>query len=127
MAKGRIASWANRKGAMLKAEQPFNNLLTLAFREARLYRSLIYLNGWHELLTDATHPTTILQIEYKIEQFNGLIFAASQTSVHLVVVVADKMPALLQDSKSFKSSGSILLTNGSSGQDARTTPGFKAI
>lgn len=66
--------------AMLKAEQPFHHLLTLAFREARLYRSIIYLNGWHELLTDATCQTTIRQIEYEIEQFKGLIFAASQTS-----------------------------------------------
>ncbi|MEH2048254.1 AAA family ATPase [Nostoc sp.] len=66
--------------AMLKVEQPFHNLLTLAFREARLYRSIIYLNAWHELMTDASHPTIIRQIEYEIEQFKGLIFAASQTS-----------------------------------------------
>lgn len=66
--------------AMLKAEQPFHNLLTLAFREARLYRSIIYLNGWHDLLTDVTCQTTIRQLEYEIEQYKGLIFAASQTS-----------------------------------------------
>jgi len=64
---------------LLKADLPFQNLLNLAFREARLYRSLIYLNGWHDLLADAAHHTTILQVEYEIEQFKGLIFAASQT------------------------------------------------
>ena len=65
--------------ALLKAEHPFQTLLTLAFREARLYRSLIYLNGWHDLLVDAAHPTTIRQVESEIEQFKGLVFVASQT------------------------------------------------
>ncbi|HEY9645318.1 MAG TPA: hypothetical protein V6C88_03060 [Chroococcidiopsis sp.] len=65
--------------ALLKAEHPFQTLLTLAFREAPLYRSLIYLNGWHDLLADAAHPTTIRQVESEIEQFKGLVFAASQT------------------------------------------------
>lgn len=65
--------------ALLKAEYPFPTLLSLAFREARLYRSLIYLNGWHDLLVDAAHLTTIRQVESEIEQFKGLVFAASQT------------------------------------------------
>lgn len=67
--------------AILKAELP-QNLLNLAFREARFYRSIIYLNGWHDLLTDTAHQTTIRQIEYEIEQFKGIIFAASQTLWH---------------------------------------------
>jgi len=65
--------------ALLKAELPFQNLLNLAFREAQLYRSIIYLKGWHELLTDAAHQTTIRQVEYEIQKFKGIIFAASQT------------------------------------------------
>ncbi|MBW4518563.1 MAG: AAA family ATPase [Scytolyngbya sp. HA4215-MV1] len=66
--------------ALLKAEHPFQTLLTLAFREARLYRSLIYLNGWHDLLADAAHLSAIRQIEFEIEQLKGLVFVASQTS-----------------------------------------------
>jgi len=66
--------------AMTQAEFPFPTLLALAFREARLYNSLVYLDGWHELLADRVKYRSNLQfIEQTIEQLHGLVFLASYT------------------------------------------------
>jgi len=64
--------------AMTQAELPFSTLLELAFREAHLYNSLVYLDGWHELLADPAKNRPNLQfVEKTIEQFHGLMFIAS--------------------------------------------------
>ncbi|MFB2881582.1 AAA family ATPase [Floridanema aerugineum] len=66
--------------AMIQAELPFHALLELAFREARLYNSLVYLDGWHQLLADTTkHHLAIAFVEQIIAQFPGIVFIASQT------------------------------------------------
>ncbi len=66
--------------AMLQADLPFQTLVRLAFREARLYRSLIYLQDWQVLLSDQQkHPSALLFIEQAIAQFQELVFAGSES------------------------------------------------
>lgn len=66
---------------MLKVEMPFSTLLTIAFREARLYQSIIYLDGWQERLKEEPKYKNAIQlIEYQIEQFSGLVFLATHVS-----------------------------------------------
>ena len=63
---------------MLKAELPFSTLLTIAFREARLYQTIVYLDGWQELLKEEPKYQNAIQlIEHQIEQFPGLVFLAT--------------------------------------------------
>ena len=67
--------------AMLQADLAFQNLFTLAFREGWLYRSVVYLKGWHELLADEQkYRSAIRFIEQAIAQFPGLVFAGSESS-----------------------------------------------
>ncbi len=67
--------------AMLKADVPFFTLIAVAFREARIYRSVIYLDGWHELLADESKSQIAAQlVEREIAQFPGLIFLGSHAS-----------------------------------------------
>ncbi len=67
--------------AMLKADVPFFTLLTVAFREARIYRSILYLDGWHELLADEPKFQIAVQlVEREIAQFPGLVFLGSRAS-----------------------------------------------
>ncbi|MBD2207034.1 ATP-binding protein [Calothrix sp. FACHB-1219] len=63
---------------MLKAELPFSTLINIAFREARLYQGIVYLDGWEELLTEELKYKHAIQlIEQQIEQFQGLVFLAT--------------------------------------------------
>jgi ATPase family associated with various cellular activities (AAA) len=67
--------------AMLKAEMPFSTLLTIAFREAKLYQSIVYLDGWEELLREEPKYKNAIQlIEQQIQQFSGLVFLATHVS-----------------------------------------------
>lgn len=67
--------------AILQAELPLQTLIKLAFREARLYRSVVYLQNWHQLLADEQkYRPAIRFIEQAITQFHGLVFAGSESS-----------------------------------------------
>jgi SpoVK/Ycf46/Vps4 family AAA+-type ATPase len=66
--------------AMLQADLPVQTLIKLAFREAQLYRSIIYLQDWQVLLADEQkHQSAIRFIEYAIAQLHGLVFAGSES------------------------------------------------
>lgn len=63
---------------------PFQTLLRMAFREALLYGSAIYLNNWHELLKDEPIYLNARQVvEQEMKQFQGLIFLGSNLSWQL--------------------------------------------
>jgi hypothetical protein len=67
--------------AMLQAELPFQTLIQLAFREAWLYRSIIYLQDWQDLFADEPkHRSAIRLIEQAIAQFHELVFADATSS-----------------------------------------------
>ncbi len=63
---------------MLHAEHPFSTLLNIAFREAKLYKDIVYLDGWQELLKEEPkYRNAIKLVEHQIEQFRGLVFLAT--------------------------------------------------
>lgn len=67
--------------AMLQADLPFQTLIKLAFREAQLYHSIIYLQDWQDLFTDEQkHRSAFRLIEQAIAQFQRLVFAGSESS-----------------------------------------------
>jgi ATP-dependent 26S proteasome regulatory subunit len=75
--------------AILQTDLPCQTSIDLAFREAQLYRSIVYLKGWHQLLTDeqksrsasaTTSRSAIRVIERAISQFQGLVLAGSETA-----------------------------------------------
>ncbi len=64
---------------LLKSEWPVQTLLRLAWREARLYGGLIYLDGWQVLASD--EPKAIAarrMVEQALEQFPGVVFGGSR-------------------------------------------------
>lgn len=70
----------NRGDARI-ASLPFQTLLRIAFREALLYGSAVYLNNWHELLKDEPMYLNARQaVEQEMERFQGLIFLGSHLS-----------------------------------------------
>jgi ATP-dependent 26S proteasome regulatory subunit len=67
--------------ALLKSAAPFAALLRAAFREALLYGSAIYLDGWHELLHDEPSLRAARQLaEQEMAQFPGPIFLGSRAA-----------------------------------------------
>jgi ATP-dependent 26S proteasome regulatory subunit len=65
---------------LLPPETPWQTLISLTFREARLYHSIIYLQNWQQLLTEPTkHQPIINFLEKSIEQHPGLVLAGSDT------------------------------------------------
>jgi SpoVK/Ycf46/Vps4 family AAA+-type ATPase len=70
-----------RSEAYLAPALPFQTLLRLAFREARLYGSALYLDGWHELLNgEPVQHAAIRVVQQEIEEFPGLIFLGSRST-----------------------------------------------
>src|SRR6266516_2771749 len=66
--------------ALLKSGLTFQTLLRVAFREARLYGSAIYLDGWQELLQDEPgHLAALRAVEQEIERFPGPTFIGSRS------------------------------------------------
>jgi ATP-dependent 26S proteasome regulatory subunit len=74
---------------ILQTDLPCQTAIDLAFREAQLYRSVIYLKGWHQLLADeqkaqsassTTSRSAIGVIDRAISQFPGLVLAGSETA-----------------------------------------------
>lgn len=67
--------------AMLTAGIPFQKVLRLALREVRLYGSLIYLDGWHEVLADERQRlAAVRSIEQEMERFPGLVILGSHSA-----------------------------------------------
>jgi SpoVK/Ycf46/Vps4 family AAA+-type ATPase len=65
---------------LFRSNISFQTLLRLSFREAWLYRSAIYLDGWDELLKDEpTHLAGMRIVEQEIERFPGLVFLGSRS------------------------------------------------
>lgn len=64
---------------LFKSNLPFQTLLRSAFREALLYGSAIYLDGWHELLKDdPIYLSAIDVVQQEVERFPGLVFLGSR-------------------------------------------------
>ena len=79
-ARGRSLLVLNLTG-ILQSDLPYQIAIDLAFREARLYGSVVYLQNWLELLADQPkYRPTIHYIEQAIAQLHGLVFAGSETS-----------------------------------------------
>jgi hypothetical protein len=67
--------------AILQTDLPCQTSIDLAFREAQLYRSVVYLKGWHQLLTDDQKSRSAIRAsERAISQFPGLVLAGSETA-----------------------------------------------
>jgi ATP-dependent 26S proteasome regulatory subunit len=67
--------------AILQTDLPCQTSIDLAFREAQLYRSIIYLKSWHQLLADEQKSRlAISAIDRAISQFQGLVLAGSETT-----------------------------------------------
>lgn len=65
--------------SMLQSDVPFQTLLRLAFREARLYDAKLYLDGWHELVEEPRYLAARSIVEQEISQIRGLIFFGSES------------------------------------------------
>lgn len=66
---------------MLMSDTAFRILLRVAFREARLYGSAVYLDRWQALMKDDPMClAAIREVEQEIEQFPGVVFVGSHSS-----------------------------------------------
>ncbi|MGH7491686.1 MAG: AAA family ATPase [bacterium] len=67
--------------AMLTAETPLPILLRFARREAQLYGSALYVDGWHELMKNESLSSTATHLlQQEFARFPGLVFLGSRSA-----------------------------------------------